>query len=37
MKVKALIISIKGTILTKKETKLIINEKPWGLSYLKEI
>ena len=35
MKVKALIISIKGTILTKKETKLIINEKPWGIILFK--
>ena len=35
MKVKALIISIKGTILTKKESKLIINEKPWGIILFK--
>ena len=35
MKVKALIISIKGTILTKKETKLLIKEKPWGVILFK--
>ena len=34
---KAIIISIKGFKLTKKEKKLISEEKPWGLILLKEI
>ena len=35
MKKKAIIVSIKGTILTRKESKLLSNEKPWGLILFK--
>ena len=35
MKKKAIIISIKGFKLTKKEKKLISEEKPWGLILFK--
>jgi beta-N-acetylhexosaminidase len=35
MKKKAIIISIKSTKLSKKEKKLIINEKPWGIILFK--
>ena len=31
MKKKAIIVSIKGSILTNKEQFLLSNEKPWGL------
>ena len=35
MKRKAIIISIRGTKLTKEEKKLIINERPWGIILFK--
>ena len=35
MKKKAIIISIQGTSLTKKEKFLLSNEKPWGLILFK--
>ena len=35
MKKKAIIISIKGTTLTKKEKLLLSKEKPWGLILFK--
>jgi beta-N-acetylhexosaminidase len=35
MKKKAIIISIKGLILTKKEKLLLLNERPWGLILFK--
>ena len=35
MKKKAIIISIKGLKLTKKERNLILKEKPWGLILFK--
>ena len=35
MKKKAIIISIKGTTLTKKEKILLSREKPWGLILFK--
>ena len=35
MKKKAIVISIKGTFLTKKEKLLLSKEKPWGLILFK--
>ena len=35
MKIKALIVSIKGTRLTKLEKKLLAKEKPWGIILFK--
>ena len=35
MKCKALIISIKGTKLTKREKLLLLKEKPWGIILFK--
>ena len=35
MKIKALIVSIKGTLLTKLEKILLSKEKPWGIILFK--
>ena len=35
MKKKAIIVSIKGTVLTKKEMALLSNENPWGIILFK--
>ena len=35
MKKKAIIVSIKGSVLTNKEKLLFLNEKPWGLILFK--